>query len=731
MAQTKKQGISLLGLLVIFAASPLIATAEMIIEEIVVTAQKREESTQDIPIAVSAFDERTLKNLDAKGFEAIIALTPGLAGSADADSQSVLTIRGIGTNAFSPGADNSVGTYFNEIPISRNIGSQGYLDVKRIEVVKGPQGTLFGRNTSSGAISITNNPADFDTNELSVRGAFGNEEQQLYELIGNYAISDTFAVRFAARHDERDGTFKNTLDGDELNGRNHDQYRLSLSWAPSEQTELSLFWEEFEMENRWQMLDASSDIFVSDVSVDNEPDQSVESSLVGLKIVHGFSNTLTLTSNSGFFISDIIALPTDADTFDIPIVDFVEPWELEQFTQEFRLNGMGDNIDWFVGASYYREEAEVTTLLTIYEEPGLDVLFVDSGLCAFAATLGLTCGVHQESNNAFNKTTSWAVYGDLIFRPTDRMSVTVGARYTKDKKDMQINAPLTDSTLTALVGLVTGTANNAVFNFTPGLISSSDEWTSFDPRLAVDYAITSELLVYASIAKGFKSGGFNRQPLLPGDSGILSFDAEENTAFEIGLKTDFWERRARVNLALYQYDYEDFQLETNRGGAILIQNAANLETSGIEVEARFLLTERIDLRVAFARQKAEFDKGSIDDGAGTIVDLKGLDAPRAPKTTASLIADFQITDQIDFNLSYTHTDEMFYTADNRVELLAEDFQLVNARLNFSSSDDRWGASIVGENLTDEEYTSSMIDFLLPMALPGMGRLIRVEARYNF
>jgi iron complex outermembrane receptor protein len=311
------------------------------------------------------------------------------------------------------------------------------------------------------------------------------------------------------------------------------------------------------------------------------------------------------------------------------------------------------------------------------------------------------------------------------------MSVTVGARYTKDKKDMQINAPLTDSTLTALVGLVTGTANNAVFNFTPGLISSSDEWTSFDPRLAVDYAITSELLVYASIAKGFKSGGFNRQPLLPGDSGILSFDAEENTAFEIGLKTDFWERRARVNLALYQYDYEDFQLETNRGGAILIQNAANLETSGIEVEARFLLTERIDLRVAFARQKAEFDKGSIDDGAGTIVDLKGLDAPRAPKTTASLIADFQITDQIDFNLSYTHTDEMFYTADNRVELLAEDFQLVNARLNFSSSDDRWGASIVGENLTDEEYTSSMIDFLLPMALPGMGRLIRVEARYNF
>ena len=173
------------------------------LEEVVVTAQKRAQSMQDIPISVSSFTGDDLRGMGAVDTGSIIASTPGLTGNKDADSQAIYTIRGVGTGAFSPGADNSVGTYFNEVPVSRNIGGQGFLDIDRIEVVKGPQGTLFGRNTSSGAISITNNAAEFDDNHLLVIAGYGDEGQKSVEAVGNYAVSDTFALHDPGGYVER------------------------------------------------------------------------------------------------------------------------------------------------------------------------------------------------------------------------------------------------------------------------------------------------------------------------------------------------------------------------------------------------------------------------------------------------------------------------------------------------------------------------------------------------
>lgn len=713
-----------------FAANSALAQ----LEEVIVTAQKRAQSAQDVPIAITTFGEDELAAMDATGFRKVVLSTPGLSGSADADTQTVLTIRGIGTGAFSPGADNSVGTYFNEVPVSRNIGGLGYLDVQRVEVVKGPQGTLFGRNTSSGAISVTNNFAVLDENSGSVRAAAGDEGQLLVEGIGNFAVSDTFAVRVAARHDERDGTYENSVTGDELNGRDHQQLRVGFSWAASDAVMVNWYWENFQMQNRWQMVDNfglfGNDVFADEIAVNGQPEQKIDADLSVLKVSWDISDSLSFTSTTGYYSSDIVAIPTDADTSDVPIVDFIEPWDLEQFTQEFRINGGGGNLNWFVGASYYEETAGAISNVTIYEDPGLDVLFGDEGLCLVAQDFGLECGIHVESSDAENTTTSYAVYGDATWDISDRLALTVGVRYTDEEKEMDLNTPLTDSTTTALIGAVTGAANNAIFSFTPGTIRGSDSWTSFDPRIALDYKLTDDMLFYASYAKGFKSGGFNRQPTAAGGTDILAFDPEENDAYEIGFKGEFLDRRARVNVSLFTYDYSDYQLETNDNASILIQNVADLDTSGLEVDATFLVSDSFDLRFTYAYLDAEFQEGEIVDGDGNFVDLAGNRALRAPENTYSLAATWNVTEQIDARVDYSYVDEMFFTADNSTDLRSDDYSLINARIDYNSPSG-WGVSLIGENLADEEYINAMINFLLPMSAPGFGRQMRAEFRYRF
>ena len=717
------------------AALAMTGTANAQLEEVIVTAQKRSESIQDVPIAISAFSSDELQAMDAKDFRPIVLQTPGLSGSADAATQTVLTVRGIGTGAFSPGANNSVGTYFNEIPVSRNIGGMGYLDVANIEVVKGPQGTLFGRNTSAGAISITNQFAVVGETTGSVRLAAGDEGQALYEGIANVSVSDNFALRVAGRHEERDGTFENSVTGDELNGRDHDQYRIGFTWNASDAVTVNGYWDHFEMENRWQMIDNfglwGNDLYADEVAVNGQPSQEIDADLAVLKVSWDINDNLSLTSNTGFYDSSIVALPTDADTGDVPIVDFIEPWDLEQFSQEFRLNGGNDRLKWFIGASYYNETATAVSRLTIYEDPGLDVLFGEEGLCFLAQDFGLECGIHNESSFAENETTSYAIYGDATYDISDRLSITFGLRYTDEEKEMVLNTPLTDSTTTALIGAVTGGANNAVFSFTPGGIVAKDSWTSVDPRLAVDYKIGESSLVYASYAQGFKSGGFNRQPKIAGGNAILAFEPEENDAFEIGFKTDFADQRVRLNVAAFMYDYSDFQLETNDNASILIQNVADLETSGLEVDLTWLVSDSFDLRLSYAMLDAEFQEGIIVDGDGNATDLQGNNAIRAPENTYSVVANWNVTESLRARVDYAYVDEMFYTADNSPDLLADDFSLLGARIDYTFGESGFGVSVIGENLTDEEYVQSMINFLLPMSMPGYGRTVRAEVRYSF
>lgn len=744
---------SLIGLAVAatFAGSTY---ADTELEKIQVTAQKRSQPIQEVPVAISALSEAELARVDPVDTTTIISRIPGLTGGKDADSQVILTVRGVGTNAFSPGADNSVGTYYNEVPVSRNIGNQGLMDVQRIEVVKGPQGTLFGRNTSAGSIAITNNPAALGDQTLSLRGFIGNDGQLMYQVVGNTDLTDEFAVRIAARHEERDGTYTNSVTGDELNGRDNTQVRLSAYWEPTESTNVNFFWEERSFENRWQMVDLAgvaesfgfdNGLFNDEISIDPQPKQTIDSSLVVLKVTTDFDD-LTLTATTGFYDADIVALPTDADTLPLPIVDFREPWDISQFSQEFRINGYFGEGSWFVGASFYSEDAAATTFVDIYEDPGLDVLFNDEGLCGLAADFGLGCGIHREQSFASNETTSYAVFGDLIYPLSEKLTLTMGARFTKDEKDMVVNTPYASwdpvnpgdpaqerSTVVELIGAVTGTADNAIFLYTPGEIQATESWTSFDPRVVLDYKFSSDTMGYVNYSKGFKSGGFNRQPISTGSSEIFSFEPEENDAFELGIKSDVTDS-LRLNVSAFRYDYTNFQLETNDNGAILIQNAADLVSQGLEIEGTALIGDNFELRFGLAFLDAEFDAGSIfveGDAGIEQVSLVGKTPTRAPEFTGNLMATYYVSDELQLRAEYLHTGEQFFTALNDEMLSDDGHSLFNARIDWKSADESYGISLIGENLTDEEYTASAINFLFPIGQPGRGRSVRLEFSYNF
>lgn len=723
MKTTTKFATTLLSSVIALQCSISFAQSQTI-EEIIVTAQKRAQSAQEIPMAVSAYGRDSLRDMGATDTSSIIARTPGLGGAKDGDSQSVISIRGISTGAFAPGADNSVGTYFNEVPVSRNIGGQGLLDVERVEVVKGPQGTLFGRNTSSGAISITNAAADLAENTLELRAGLGNENQKEYEVTANVALSDSFALRFAGRHDERDGTGED-LDGTEVNNRDHDQYRLSMQWDLNESVNVKLFHEVFDVDTNFQVYIDPNDMHTSTVATSSagKPNQTVENELTVANVTWDINDNLSLTSITGFFDSEVSAVPNDlgpSALIGVPatanrfVTVFEEFWEMEQISQDFRLNGSSDSIDWFVGASYYNEKVDVSGSLVV--DAGL-FLDPDYGTPAELSDTGIRdAGDLANTSSASNETTSWAVYGDATFSVSEDLSITIGARYTDEEKEAS--------------GVTT---DDGLAVWTVGEGSSKDSWTSFDPRIAVDYHLTNDVLLYASVAKGFKSGGVNR--FFDANGNQTSFNPEENTAIELGVKSDLLDGAARVNAAIFQYDYSDFQLETSgAGGALQIQSTADLKNTGFEIDGTLLVGEHLDFRLAYAYIDAEFDNGEAGSPATSI---KGNVAARAPKENWSLLATYSLdTDAGVFKAraEYTFNDESYYTVyedDVDPGYKTDSYGVTNLRVSFDSSDAKWGLALVGSNITDEEYTSSILDLGVPLYVPGMGALWKVEGHYNF
>jgi len=685
------------------------------IEEVMVTAQKRSESAQDVPVAISAFSEDMVRNTGVDTITDIIPMIPGLTGSSYGNSTNAWAIRGISTNDWSAGSEPSVGVFIDDAYIGRSVlAMSAFFDIDRIEVVKGPQGTLFGRNASVGAISIiTNKPTDEDSLQLGL--AAGNEGQQEYDVVGNLAASDQLTFRFAYHGSRLEGIIDDVVQNEE-GFTDRDDFRLMTRWAPSEDFEalLTLNYSDADTNLNGAYNPGLSAVEPGEEFPDNighsvKERENTESDGVNLRLTWDLTDNMTLTSITdrrsfeSSYVQDVDGTSDDAfidAAFEVgtggATISFATPeTEQDSISQEFRLNGTAVNIDWFVGASYFEEDIDETTIIDLVD-----------------TALGL--GLLAEDRIVSGGTTeSYGVYGDVKWALNDELSITGGLRWSQDKKDWCTAS-------SAEVGL-------AAID-TLGKVCGDETWSETTPRLVVDYSFSNDVMAFASVSKGYKGGGFNAVAgdFVGGDligDGVAAFDPETNLAYELGLKSTLMDGRLQFNASTYLNDYEDLQIQTATLAGILTTNAAEAETKGVELEATYMPIADLKLMANYSYLDAEFTKGDLD----------GAELAYAPENSYSISASYEqslTAGSLNWFAMYNWQDDFYYDVDN---VLAEDsYGLLNAKLTFTPSSEAWDLALAVDNISDEDYAVFRQDIGLGEALTrGMPRLWKVEFNAYF
>ena len=715
--------------ILVFCAGGTLAQ-ELVIEEITVTATKRPESMQDIPISVSAFTADAIEEAGVKDVRDIAAQTPGLSIKSRGDTEASVFIRGIGSQAPGIGADPAVGIYIDGLYAARGTNATAaFFDVERIEVVKGPQGTLFGRNASAGAISIITKKPEIGDNYGSALVGFGDEGQQKYEFIYNASLSDSLAIRVGAKHDERDGLYTNGVTGKELNGRDNTNARLALLYDNGSTYSMNLSYEYVDSTNTAAFV-TTDDSFAEVVRMDDAPaDQTMQSSRVNWTNNFDFSDSLSLTSITGYFDLDANVTPVDADLVEFFVATFEEPQTAEMFSQEFRLNGSSGALDWFVGASYAKEDLSFVNDLAYDEFVVADIFGLnaadvgDGDACNGTIDFGdgsgpinvPVCITAHERPSGDAETKSVAAYGDLTWHLSDLWDLSAGLRYTKDDKTMAYNNPPTGGLLSGLDGQIFGT-------ITPGVQNADTSYNSTDPRVALNFHITDGTMLYASGAKGYKSGGLNRQ-FDPVEQAILPFDKEESTAYELGIKTSLWGGRGQINAAVFKTDYQNYQLEELTNLVPQINNVGDADVSGLDMDFRFLLSDAFEVWGSFAWLDAEM-VNAVDPTR------EGKTMPQAPETSGSLSGKWSVpagSGDFDLSATWAYSDSFFFDLANDFE--QPSYSTIGARVAWAN--ETWGVALMGDNLTDEEYLTERFLFLDVSSIRAPGRLVMLQAHLNF
>jgi len=725
--QSKLQAATLINLLLVLfvLGAPAYAQDEgyedagRLLEEVIITAQKREQTLQEVPVTVSAFSGEFITENGVQDIRDIACLTPNLSIKARGETEASVFIRGIGSQAPGIGADPAVGIFIDGMVASRGTNATAaFFDVERIEVVKGPQGTLFGRNASAGAISIITNKPELDDNYGTLMLGVGDEGQLRGQFIGNMAINDRFAIRIGANYAKRDGLYYNELTDQELLNQRSTNVRLSALGLITDTWEMSFLVEGVDASNNDAIVN-DADAFAKTVRLNRAPDkQFLESTRVIWTNKWDIADSMQLTSITGYYDHDVNVTPVDADEFELDIITFEEPQTNKTWSQEFRLNGSTDQVDWFVGASYLEEDLSFINGLRYEEGIVLDLLAGAGFLCDDPDLP--ECAYQTETPFGDNKTTSYAVYGDFTYHMTDRWSLTAGARYTKDKKKFRYNNPPTDGILGVIDGQIFGPV-------TDGDVFASDSWSSVDPRVAVDFGVTDNTTLFANIAKGYKSGGLNRQvnDFLPNPQIINPFDEEKVIAYEAGTKSKLLDGRATLNFSAFYNDYQDYQLETLVGLVPEVFNVGDIKSQGIELEGRVLLTDNFELAGTYAYLDSKV-KNSIDPG------LVGKRTPQSPKHSGSVQAHYYIPSSAgEWKLSgiWAFSDDFWFDIFNTLE--QPSYNKLDLRIGYTANSGRWSIAGFADNVTDEEFFTERFFFLDVANRRAPGRLMRLEAMVYF
>ena len=722
-----------------FAQSESRSATSILLEEIVVTARKRDESSFDVPVAITALSSAQLDVLKVRDIESLAVGLPNVAfddiGTTPGTAN--FSIRGLGINSSIPSIDPTVGTFVDGVYMGTNAGIVfDVFDLGSIEVLRGPQGTLFGRNVTGGAVML-NSAMPGEEFEGKVRAAYelGGEDPTSY-LMGSVggAINDQFAAKISVYSSKDDGYFKNLATGDSIGKSDTVSVRPMVVWTPNDTVSLTLIYDYFDTEgdgpaaqnhtngsgisNGLTGFDRSS----FDVSIDEVGLNDVSSDFFRAKLAIETENG-TLTNIFGYrdyestTVSDIDATPISL--FHVP-ASLVS----EQTSNELRWSGtLGEKAQLTTGVFFYKNDlaySEQRRLLGIAAPPGLFALTQDGG------------GIHV--------TKTFGLFASVDYALTDQLTLNVGANYTDERKDVNI---------ASLVRNINSQCN-VLLNECPFDFKDNAKWDNLSPKIGLTYNHSDNTLMYGHWTQGVRSGGYNLRntAIDTVNFGPGPFDEETVENLEFGIKTQL-ESGARISAAIFYNQIDDMQREINLADPIagvvqVIRNTADTTISGLEFEGLFPINDRLLFNVSLGYIDPSYDNVRFDlNSDGVINDAdKNLDLPRAAELTyqVGLTLDSEVGTwgSSTARVSYSYRDESAYT-DNNLGFINEQ-GILDAGVDFYSDDGSWEFGIFGRNLTDEVKhggDTQLPSLLGPVPLGGTfsplakGRTYGVEVTYNF
>ncbi len=709
------------------------------LEEVIVTARKREQSLQDVSVAVTAVTAADLAANQIRNSEDLVAMVPSLNFQKGSNArQSSFNIRGIGTQSFSTGVEPSVSTMVDGVVMGRSLQAfMQLMDVERVEVLRGPQGTLFGKNSTAGVVHvITQNPAD--EFELEVMGGVEEGEKWMGGFNVSNTLTDNLAFRIAGFASEEDGWIENVNNGDDLNNYDEQTIRGKLRWTPMDTLELkwasdysgrdcectqntirSMDPFNGNEDDVQEILDELAPVVPGDendkANVSYAPDQDWESWGHSLEINYDIGD-FTLTSITAYRESEISA-DTDDDGRPTNPIGFEQSGgtDQEQWTQEIRLTSPAeDRLNYVVGFFYFDQEVSRQFTREFEFVPGSPGI----GISTFSVD-----------------TKNWALFGEANYSFTDTLRLVAGVRYTEDKLDFVFGR--------VREGFPLGVPDP--IEPTPGGTDEDDT----SGKLALEWDFSDDGMTYLSYTEGYKGPAydvtFGTDPTT-----LEPVDPETSESWELGMKSTFFDNRLQLNIAVFHTEYDDFQGQAffdpdgrpdcpddnpacdpeDDPGSFALVNAGKVESEGVEIDftALVLPNLRVFGGVAFVDASIEeyeggpcsFGqqfRGECPDG---VQDLSGGDMPHSPDWKGSVTAQYTWETAMSFDVQFQGSvrfqDDVLYDLSQDENTIQEGFEIVDASIMLIDQNAHWDATLYVKNVFDEHYVlgiGSTLDLFLP------------------
>ena len=785
---------------------PAVAQAqdEARIDEIVTTAQRREESALDVPITVDVFGDADIRKTGSLTLEEMQDFIPGFeVGSSP--TQAGITVRGVSSANISTGGDPSIATFYDDVYVPRAATQMTFGDMARVEVLKGPQGTLYGRNAAAGVINLVpNSPAN--ENEAFVRTRIGNYELMRIEAMGNVAVSDSFFLRGNILSNQRDGYITNVVSGERDPGEQDNlALRVAALWEVSNTTSLQLSYDYDELDNApraaigvSQWAECPDDPFCGRVRNDViDGEESRDMSAITAKLFHEFDDRWSSKLVAGYREYEVVNKQDEDGTAELDrylVTDNIEDSDI--LYSELQFNFQGDRANLVFGANYSREDTyqeipvgantwsamravsqqlgsalngllalqglpeypfdhfwnpqDMAVLLNIAEIPNPlnnggawdpdsvtatgDAMYEvveQQVLPAFGAAgtpfLGPSLGVDGNGNPVhvpwteyyFNegKFTNWGIYGDIDYQINDRWSVLAGLRYSNDDKSFSWQSP--PNTVNELRAVYT---NNIIFipeegylEAVTGTLRGSDSWDKVTGRAVLQYQVSDSAQAFASYSTGYISGGFDSLNVRTSDNPLRP---EESENIEIGIKGELFDGRLRAQLSLFDMTVEGRKRTVDSMPPTQSQASPTVITGdqdfkGFEVTLDWMPTDSLNFGFlttvrdtdakwepfynAVGELVIETSSSSTDTDFTVMTDW----SPSVPTGSLAVRAEYI------FNENSRADDPTLI--DSSIPGLFEDRELLNARVAWTSDDDKWMVALWGKNLLDNESISGVAD----------------------